>query len=71
MCNAGGPIGADFYCGDHDPSYLSRPEAGMRFPDTAYMWANNQVVNAIKKVLKVAPGEWEAKTAESTAWSQN
>eukprot|EP01046_Picozoa_sp_COSAG06_P057017 COSAG06_NODE_10975_length_1588_cov_1.841504_3_plen_82_part_00 len=48
-----GPIGADFYCGDHDPAYLAKPHAGMQFPDYPSMWANGQVVNAIKRVRRL------------------
>lgn len=48
-----GPIGADFYCGDHDPAYLAKPYAGMQFPDYPSMWANGQVVNAIKRVRRL------------------
>ena len=58
-----GKIGADFFCGNHDPSYLPRDRAGMKFPDFAHVFANTIVAGAVKAALKIAPDEWAAKTA--------
>jgi hypothetical protein len=60
-----GPIGADFFCGDHDPSYLARPKAGMKFPDFAFVWANAMVADACAKALGIPP---DADTAAAAAF---
>ncbi|MEM7363279.1 MAG: serine hydrolase domain-containing protein [Pseudomonadota bacterium] len=62
-----GPLGADFYCGQHDASFAAGnlPEANMGFrtaPDHVYRFANATVAGMVRGILK-QPSPMEAQMA--------